>query len=704
MVGQLEPVAFALLQSGLFARLTAGRFAELLTGVRVVELDEGAWLFREGDPSDAVYVVVEGSVQVVCESPSELVLARVGPGEHFGERSLLVADRRRTASVRGAEPCKLARIEPDVFEKLVAGNPELRAGLDALARTYDDSDLARKSDLVRSLLADASTEAREVSFREGDTLVREGAQAEAMFVLLAGRVGIYAMRDGQPVRLATAGPGMCIGERGVAKRLPHSATAIALERVRALRVDTRHFADLVERSAELRDHIATLERVYSLPSRGFVTEYAAEIEGADCLTQVYHLDDRRLVVMHLVGSPRVLLETPGSEPERSIRVDPAAVTIGVASDGSIVRLDAERPSDLLSVLLERAIDGNRLMADEERSLVRDGALAPERSDVLCRCLGIGHAAVASLAESRATLAEVRARLGCGTVCGSCIPAVMQLLGSGPSFIAVKIARVQTLTADVRAFDLVARDGASLPLARPGQHVVLRATIDGSPVDRSYTLSNAPGAAWQVTVRRERGGRFSGWLFDDAEFGTVLETSVPRGNFVWECGPEPVVCFVGGIGVTPALCFVRTLFDQALPHRMVVDWSCRTEEPFPFWEEIASAAASRPGAILRRRITSREPRLSAHDVRAWATRFPSARFFVCGPARFDADVQSWLHAAGIPPAQIRVERFLPAGVAVAPSTAQPRETKIERAEAQSIALTVASTLQSFAARLEAWGRA
>ena len=51
-----------------------------------VALAAGTALFRQGDPSDRIYVVERGQVDVVRETPDgEVLLATLGPGEHLGE-------------------------------------------------------------------------------------------------------------------------------------------------------------------------------------------------------------------------------------------------------------------------------------------------------------------------------------------------------------------------------------------------------------------------------------------------------------------------------------------------------------------------------------------------------------------------------------------------------------------------------------------
>ncbi len=64
---------------------------------RDVKFSPGAPLVREGDPGDAMYVIVQGSVSVTRNG---VELARLGAGEHFGEMGLLES-QPRTASVLG---------------------------------------------------------------------------------------------------------------------------------------------------------------------------------------------------------------------------------------------------------------------------------------------------------------------------------------------------------------------------------------------------------------------------------------------------------------------------------------------------------------------------------------------------------------------------------------------------------------------------
>ena len=73
-----------------------------------VELFPGEVLFDQGDPSDLVYVVEEGEVELVrlLSDGQEELLARHGPGEYFGELGPMFG-LRRSATARAATASRL---------------------------------------------------------------------------------------------------------------------------------------------------------------------------------------------------------------------------------------------------------------------------------------------------------------------------------------------------------------------------------------------------------------------------------------------------------------------------------------------------------------------------------------------------------------------------------------------------------------------
>ena len=124
----------------LFAGLDDGaldRIAELATEV---DARSGQVLTRLDDPGAGMFVVEEGSVAVELRSRT----LELGPGQFFGELSLLVADMRRIARVRATSDARLLAVSRADFAALLESEPRLAlAMLPVLAQRLVDETLAK---------------------------------------------------------------------------------------------------------------------------------------------------------------------------------------------------------------------------------------------------------------------------------------------------------------------------------------------------------------------------------------------------------------------------------------------------------------------------------------------------------------------------------------------------------------------------------
>ena len=139
--GKVEqgPIAF-LREFPVFVHLSDDRLAELASCLEKKSFSPEELVFRSGDPSDALYLVRSGSVSLFSSTagkPTRLI-ARVGPGEMFGELGL-VEDSDRTASARALEATTTLRLDRADFFGLIAADPSLalRFTLQALSRFSD---------------------------------------------------------------------------------------------------------------------------------------------------------------------------------------------------------------------------------------------------------------------------------------------------------------------------------------------------------------------------------------------------------------------------------------------------------------------------------------------------------------------------------------------------------------------------------------
>src|ERR1700739_320792 len=103
---------------------------------------EGQILFREGDPADGVFRLLSGTVAVIRELDSDLILlGTVGAGQLVGEMGV-VENRPRSATVRAAGVVEAEFLNPTEFLDQIVSSPraarELIQRLSQRLREADD--------------------------------------------------------------------------------------------------------------------------------------------------------------------------------------------------------------------------------------------------------------------------------------------------------------------------------------------------------------------------------------------------------------------------------------------------------------------------------------------------------------------------------------------------------------------------------------
>ncbi len=105
---------FAGLPRRLLARLAVQLFEKSYAPAELV--------FAEGDPGKGLFVVLDGEVEIVRETPQgPQRIVTFGPGTAFGELAL-IDDLPRSATARATAPTRLLILYRTHFEQLVAGD------------------------------------------------------------------------------------------------------------------------------------------------------------------------------------------------------------------------------------------------------------------------------------------------------------------------------------------------------------------------------------------------------------------------------------------------------------------------------------------------------------------------------------------------------------------------------------------------------
>jgi CRP/FNR family cyclic AMP-dependent transcriptional regulator len=114
----------------LFTALAPEDLAKLEAGARPHTYLRGAVILTQGEMSDNLYVVLSGRLKVYMGNSEgrEVVLNFLGPGEAFGELSLLDSEPR-SASVMAVETSRLALLPRRHFLDCVFANPAIAIAL-----------------------------------------------------------------------------------------------------------------------------------------------------------------------------------------------------------------------------------------------------------------------------------------------------------------------------------------------------------------------------------------------------------------------------------------------------------------------------------------------------------------------------------------------------------------------------------------------
>jgi CRP/FNR family cyclic AMP-dependent transcriptional regulator len=105
----------------LFRGLNSEQLAAVAESATEVDFPAGRVIARQGEIGTGFFIVVDGEVRVVRDGRT---IATLGPGEFFGELSVL--DRQpRVAQVVAAAPTRCLALASWDFEKVLLANPAL---------------------------------------------------------------------------------------------------------------------------------------------------------------------------------------------------------------------------------------------------------------------------------------------------------------------------------------------------------------------------------------------------------------------------------------------------------------------------------------------------------------------------------------------------------------------------------------------------
>jgi len=251
---------------------------------------------------------------------------------------------------------------------------------------------------------------------------------------------------------------------------------------------------------------------------------------------------------------------------------------------------------------------------------------------------------------------------------------------------------------IRAIQRETADAVSLAFTVPpalqdtyrftqGQHLTLRAAIDGQEVRRSYSICSGVDdylqrGELQIAVKRVEGGVFSRFATQALQAGDTLDVMAPDGRFFTPLDPAQArhyVAFAAGSGITPVLSLIKTTLAREPASRFTLIFGNRSTDSILFREQLEDLKNRYLQRFALHHVLSRAPselalhhgRIDADKCSAFLRLIPPDSIddaFVCGPADMIDVVERALIDAGVPAARVHTERFGVPVAAAAPAAA------------------------------------
>lgn len=187
--------------------------------------------------------------------------------------------------------------------------------------------------------AELFAEGKEVRYRPGQTIHRQGDRDRSLQVIIEGQVSFSRLDlDGRKVNAAVFGPGETFGEIPLLTGRARTHDAVAVGPVRLLRLSDRQFRELLNRKPDLRDRL--------------LAELAERlIHAADRLDSALRLSVPQRVAQFLVAE----VERSAGGRSLGVRQTDIAEALGVTREAVAAALRQFREARLIETRY-RAID------------------------------------------------------------------------------------------------------------------------------------------------------------------------------------------------------------------------------------------------------------------------------------------------------------------------------------------------------------
>ena len=254
----------------LFAEVPKSMLSKMVRESRLIDLEPGENLIDRGTTADALYALVEGSVQLIRATNEDAIV--LSEGDVVGI-SCLLERVNYEGDVTARTKVRALRISRLLLDRLVAEHPALGdVLLEVLGRRLVAT-LVRSSPMFSSFNNGARSEvARLFEVRranQGTVILEAGKRADGLYIPMIGELAVIGP-DGEEI--GSLKLGRALGRHSMLTQSPSPMTVKATSDVLLLRLSARRFQELVAAHPHMVAHLEELARRPSTPTFSLLPE------------------------------------------------------------------------------------------------------------------------------------------------------------------------------------------------------------------------------------------------------------------------------------------------------------------------------------------------------------------------------------------------------------------------------------------------
>jgi len=245
----------------LLQQATEDQLRETFLSARPLTLGAGETIVRQNDYTDSVLVICGGEVEITARPEAaeggpaaSRELARLTPGNFFGEMSL-ISGRRRNATATAATPVRLLEVPRKAMLKLLATAPAVKETVDRIFMIRAFQGYLFPG-VPERLLWEVVAHAQQIRLERDREVFAEGDEGDAFYLIRSGQVKV-AKRSSESadreIVLSYLVAGSFFGETALLSGAPRTASVTTIFPTELIRLARADFERFLERHPELRD-------------------------------------------------------------------------------------------------------------------------------------------------------------------------------------------------------------------------------------------------------------------------------------------------------------------------------------------------------------------------------------------------------------------------------------------------------------------